>query len=169
MSELNYEQDLKISVDDLDLECKEQSELMFKYSEHAANTEKDRDNKKANLEYIHAQLDKEIREDPDKYNLGKITEGKVDAAIKRQKKYQEAEKAYIEAKFEASVAKGAVQSFSDRKTQLSNLVELYKGQYFAGPSVPRDISAKWKERQELKQKQVNKSIKQNSNGRRKQD
>lgn len=156
--DLNYEEDLKISVNDLDLDCKEQPELMMKYSEYVAKMEKERDQAKAVLEYIEAELDKDVRNNPEKYDLEKLNESKVAAAIKRQKKYKDAEEVYINAKFEAQVAKGTVTAFNDRKTQLSNLVELYKGQYFAGPSVPRDLQKKWQERQQIQQKKTNKEV-----------
>lgn len=155
-----YLEDVRISTSDLDLDCKEQPELMLKYTKIAAEKEKIRDEKKEAMEHEYVSLDKEIRENPEEYGLEKITDKSVDNAIKRQDEYRDTMQEYIDASHEAKVAKGTVEAMQNRKNMLQELVQLYGQQYFAGPSTPRDFEGKWKERQALKKDRQKEIVKQ---------
>jgi len=154
MKELNYASDLKIDEDALDLELLEQASLFMRYAKNYAETRRVLDEEKQRLDIVKADIDKQIREHPEKFKVEKITEGAIQSAILTEGTYNIAYKKYLDAKFESDMASNAVQAFSQRKDALENLVRLYIANYFAGPSVPRDLS---KER-ELKQKQSNAGI-----------
>ncbi len=141
MSELNYEQDIKIDADSLDTEWLEQAELMRKYGKHLARTERDMDNAKERLEAGKARIEMDIRNNPEKYDLSKVTEGAISSTIALQDDYRELIKKYNEAKYEYGVAYAAVQAMHQRKKALENLVQLLNMSYFAGPKAPRDLSA----------------------------
>jgi hypothetical protein len=138
---MNYELDVKINEDALDIECLEQPNLMRKYSIHLEKMILKRDQQKELLDLIKADLDLDIRTNPDKY-VGdiKVTESVVAGAILRDKKYQKANQDYLEAKYEAGVAKGVIEAIYARKSMLEILVKLHGQNYFAGPSVPRDLT-----------------------------
>lgn len=159
---MNYEQDINIDEESLDIEWLEQPKLMLQYSKHCADCERKRDEAKEALELIQAELDNKIRQEPEKYNIEKVTEGTVKACILQRKAYKDANKAYLDAKYEFNIAKGAVEAFEQRKVALENLVRLHGQSYFAGPSVPRDIT--W-ERDE-RQKKMNAEMGKRLNGRR---
>lgn len=140
---MDYDKDIRIDETALDVEWLEQPMLMRKYGQYQAETRQAMSLAKERLEYIKAKLDREIRSDPDAYGLPKTTEGAISGAITLHEDYQDAMKDYIDAQYENDVAIAAVKAFEQRKTSLENLVRLYGQQYFAGPSVPRDLSQEW--------------------------
>jgi len=154
---MEYEKDLRIDEEALDLEWLDQPSLMMKYTRLQARLQKEEDEVKERLELVTADLDKDIRENPDNYGLGdipKITEAVVKGAVLNSKKYKDANAEYLEARFENNIAKGAVRSVDQRKTSLENLVKLHGQQYFAGPRVPRDIT----EERQMRQKRADETV-----------
>ena len=138
---MNYKEKIQIDEDALDLEWLEQPEKMLEVSSNAAECKREMDEAKDNLDLTKADLDYNIRSNPEKYvDEGiKLTEPVVAATILKQEEYQEASAAYLKAKYEYDVARGAVDAFEQRKSALENLVKLHGQQYFAGPRVPRNI------------------------------
>jgi len=157
--ELNYEKDINIDETSLDVEWLEQSSLTAKYARIQADAEREYEKAKERLEVLKAELDLEIRANPKEYineEITKTTEAVISNAIIQQKSYREASDEVIEKKHEFNIAKGAVKSIDSKKTALENLVKLHGQQYFAGPSVPRDLSKEWENKQ--KQEQSNKKV-----------
>ena len=152
---MKYEDDMWIDESALDLECKDQPELMMKYSKIQAELQRDEEEKKEALDLIKAQLDKKIRSDPDSYDIDKITEGAILATILTDDSYRTASQALIDARFENNVAKGAVRACDHRKSMLETLVKLHGQQYFAGPKVPRDIAKEADKRKKQKETEGN--------------
>ena len=152
--ELNYEEDVRIDEQALELEWLSQAQLFMKYARHAANMRKEVDLAKENLEVTKAEVDKEIRQNPEKFKIEKVTDASVTANVLTYPDYKEANQNYINAKYELDMAQAAVSAMNQRKDALENLVKLHGQQYFAGPKVPRDI--KW-EREE-KEKRTNAGI-----------
>ena len=165
--DLDYAADVTIDTDALDVEWLRQPQLMLKYCRHAASMANLVDITKERLDVVRAQLDKDIRSDPGKYGIEKLTEGaiqnalilvgQIDSATEEGEElqstlrpYQEASSAYIQAKYESDMAKAAVRAIDQKKDALENLVRLHGQQYFAGPSVPRDLSKEWEERERSK-------------------
>ncbi len=138
---MDYEKDVHINENDLDLECLEQPNLMRKYSQHLEFMKKERDRIKEKVDLVRAQLDKDIRSNPEEYDIAKITETVVSSAILMDPYYKKASEEYLDAKYEAGVAQGVVSAIDARKTMLELLVKLHGQNYFAGPRVPRDLSA----------------------------
>jgi hypothetical protein len=137
---MNYEIDITIDEGALDVEWLEQPRLMLKYARNAAEARKALDEAKEKLDFVKADLDRKIRTDPEDYGLMKVTEPTVAAAIFTCDEYKEANKDYIQAKFDADIAQGATFAFNARKDALENLVRLHGQQYFAGPKIPRDLA-----------------------------
>lgn len=137
---MDYDVDIRIDETALDVEWLEQPSLMMKYARNAAEARKTLDEAKEALDVVKAQLDKAIREKPDKYNIDKITESVVSNTILLEPKYQVSNKKVLEAKYELDMAQAAVRAFDARKDALENLRSLLGMQYFAGPREPRDIS-----------------------------
>lgn len=160
---MDYSADVRIDESALEQEWLDQPELMLKYTKIAAEARKDLDNAEEALSLVKAELDKKIRANPSKFGLEKITEPVVVATILTQDKYKTAIKEVVDARFEKNVADGAVKAFEQRKTALENLVKLHGQSYFAGPSIPRDITEERK-RQQNKEKaneKVGKGMKRN--------
>jgi hypothetical protein len=156
---MNYENDIRIDETALDVEWLGQAELTYKYCRHVAEMEKLMDKSKEALDLTKAELDRDVRSRPEKYKLGdvKITEAVVTSTILQSDKYKEAYDNYLETKFEYGVAKGAEKAFQDRKKALENLVILHGQQYFAGPSMPRNLTSE-RTKKKAEDKQLNVKI-----------
>jgi len=135
---MDYENDIKIDDQMLDVEWLEQPEKMMKYCTLAAEARRDLDLAKEAVELIRATLDSAIRKDPQKFGIEKITEAAIGGIIIRQDQYITANNTLLLAKYEADIASSAVKAFEQRKDALENLVRLHGQSYFAGPRVPHD-------------------------------
>jgi hypothetical protein len=144
---MDYEKDIEIDESAIDLGCFEQPRLMLKVTRLEAELEKAEDEAKERQNLIKADIDKEIRSDPEKFGIEKITEAAVTSAILSDKRYKQASTEYINAKFESKCATGAVKSFEHRKNMLETLAKLHGQSYFAGPAIPHDLSKFRQERQ----------------------
>ena len=151
MKELNYENDTTIDPDSLDIEWLEQPKLMVAYAQHSARTRQQMEHGKERLDIVRAELDKEIRSEPNKFGIEKVTEGAINSTITTNEKFQEAQEEYRQAQYEFNMAQGAARAIDGKKDALENLVRLHGQQYFAGPQVPRDLSHEWKQKQEQRQ------------------
>ena len=147
---MNYEQDMTIDPDSLDVEWIEQPRLMLQYSRHAAKTRLEVERKKEELDIVRAGLDMKIRVDPEKYDIVKLTESVVSSTIITQKEYMVANEEFLLLQYESNMVQGAVRALEGKKTALENLVKLHGQQYFAGPSVPRDLSKEWAQHERQK-------------------
>lgn len=137
---MNYEADIRIDDGALDLEWLEQPSLMMKYTRLLADAEKELDLAKEELDLVKSDIDKDIRLNPDKYDLSKVTDAAVLAAISTQTGFKRVSKRVVDARYEVNVLKGAVKAFEQRKDALENLGRLLALNYFAGPKIPRDLS-----------------------------
>ncbi|MFA5298361.1 MAG: hypothetical protein WC389_09175 [Lutibacter sp.] len=151
---MNYERDIRIDEQALDIEWLDQAELAIKYGQYwnACKEELTRADEKVKL--ITAQLVLKINKDPEKY-LGKDikpTDAKIDAAVKSHPELIKAKEEWITALSkvnEAEIVKNEI-CFT-RKAALENLVVLYGQNYFAGPNMKRNI----KEEREKRMKEAN--------------
>lgn len=154
---MNYEQDITIDEAALDVEWTIQPNLMMKYARHAANMRLEMDKAKEALELVKAEIDKDIRLHPEKYEIEKITDKVVENTIPMQSRYKGASNDYIQAKFESDLAYSVVKAIDARKDALENLVRLHGQQYFAGPKIPRNLHDEVEKKKE-KQREINQSI-----------
>jgi hypothetical protein len=153
---MNYEQDMEIDSSLLDVECVDHSMLVIKYARIAADADLEMDNAKERLDLVKAELDNKIRTNPDKFKIEKITESVVSNTILMQEDYKTAMAEFLQAKHEAKIVSGATRAVDHRKSMLESLVKLHGQSYFAGPSIPHDLSFEWRKKQE--QRNVDSSI-----------
>src|ERR1035437_4154573 len=99
---MDYEKDIKIDDSSLDIEFAEQATLFMKYSRNVSEMERLKDLAKEKLDFIKAQLDRDIRLKPSYFEVDKITDKVVENTILLQEEYKIASTAYIQAKFEWS-------------------------------------------------------------------
>lgn len=137
---MSYESDMHIDENALEVELLEQSSLMAKYSYMLAEAKRDRDLAKEALDLKKAEINLDIRDNPQDYKLEKITVDAVEACILMEDEYQAAQKELNEMNFEVNVLQGVINAIDHRKSALENLVKLYGQNYFAGPAIPHDIS-----------------------------
>jgi hypothetical protein len=144
-TEFDFKADVEIDPHALDVEWLRQASLYQKYAGEAAKARDRRDRTKDYLEIVRAEIDSQIRKDPEKWGIAKITEGAISAIITQSAKYISANEEYFRTKLETDLLQSAVISLDQKKSALENLVKLMGQGYFAGPSVPRDLNAEWTE------------------------
>lgn len=140
MDKINYEEDTLIEPSALDLEWLKQADLMRKYAKHSAEMDKLVDEKKEKLDVEQARIEMDIRSNPEKYGISKLTEGAIQSTMLLQPELQKIRQEFIDAKYESRIAIAAVRAIDQRKTALENLVRLLGVSYFAGPMTPRDLT-----------------------------
>lgn len=141
----------------LDEEWMNQPKLYFRYSAELTKAREEWDllrNQlevaKSELDDVMAELDLQIRNDPDGFGLtGKVTEASIKNTILLQEAYKTAKKEcegiqtkIIQAKSSIGVLEGFVEALSQRKTALENLVRLHGQNYFSTPRVSDDEDGK---------------------------
>lgn len=137
---MSYEDDMYIDENALDVEFLDQPAKVVKYARLLAEARRDKDLAKEALDLTKAEINLDIRDNPEKYGLTKITVDAVEACILMEKRYEEAVKEYNDANYEVNVLQGVVNALEHRKSALENLVKLYGQQYFAGPKIPHDLT-----------------------------
>lgn len=117
---------------ELDTEWMQQPKLMFRWSRKLANAEQTLDECKAQFDITCAELDRDIRSDPEHY-LGKIrfSEGALTAAMKLQDEYTAAREEVQAAQHRVKVLKAVVSALDHRKAALENRVRLHGQGYFS--------------------------------------
>jgi len=138
MSELNYQRDLQIEVDALDLEWIRHSHKYMLYSEAAARANDIVRKRKNDLEITDAKLDQEIRVASEGEGK-KMTADAIKAAILADDRHIKALIEYNDSLYQAELCTSAVKSMDHKKVALQSLVQLWAGSYFAGPKTPRNI------------------------------
>lgn len=151
---MDYKKDVSIDESALDIEWLEQPSLMMKYGIHRADLQLAVERAKERIEIVKAELDKEIRADPDLFEIPKVSESAITNTILLQSEYQEAKGTYLNLKHELDYAWAASNAIDSKKSALENLVKLHGQQYFAGPKMPRELR---KER-EIKQEDANRGV-----------
>ena len=154
---MDYERDMFIDDSALDVEWLEQSMLMMRYSTYEADKEREKDLAKEALDLVKADLDRNIRENPDKYGIAKPTETAISNTIISQEEYKEAYHKFLDIQYEYNIAKSATRAVAQRKDALENLVRLHGQQYFAGPRVPRNLHEEVEKRKNI-QKRIRKYV-----------
>lgn len=149
---MDYEADIRIDETALDVECLEQPRMFLRYSKHSAECRKAMDLAKEAADVIKAEVDNDIRANPDQYDLPKVTEASVTNAVLVDKDYRKAQKKFFAARYEYEMSLAIVRAFEQRKSALEYLVKLHGMSYFAGPKVPRDISKEYDNREEYGQR-----------------
>lgn len=136
--------DPTIDIGALDTEWLEQPKLYHKWAGKLAEARLREDEAKQRLELIKANLDKQIREDPDGFELLKITEASVAATILKQPEHKKAQKAVNQCRYITNMVQAAVSTLDHRRRALENLVMLHGRDYFSKPTVPEGEAENFK-------------------------
>jgi hypothetical protein len=147
----DYEKDLEIDPESLDLEWLRHSNIFMKYSEQKADAKRELDRANEKVKTIRSELILEARKGGEELIGVKPTDSIVEAWYRVQDKYIDVITEKIEAEFSYNILDGAVYAFQNRKTALENLVKLMIAGYFAGPVEPKDLSRGEVEKKVIKQ------------------
>lgn len=135
---INYRADLKIDRYNLEEELIRQPQLYMQWAIKSANATIEKEEAKNKLEVVKADIDKEIRSDPERYGFpdGKATEAGVKLQIAKHKRVKRYTKLYLEALRDEKILAEAKTAFHHRKKMLESLVSLNVQLHFAEPRVP---------------------------------
>ncbi len=136
MNKSEFEKDLEIDIENLDVEVCLQPELYFKYASLAKEAREDFDLAKMKLGVIEAELAQKVRLKPADFGVVKVTDASVREAIAVNPQHRVVYKAMIQARYKADLVNEAQNSMEQRKRMLEMLVQLFGREYFAGPSMP---------------------------------
>ena len=124
---------LDIELNRLDDECRQQPSRYMEAAEGLAKARRTLEKAKAWLDVTRAEIDKEIRENPEKFGITKMTETVITNAILLDPRYDKEVQYIIECKHEVDVHLATVTALDHRKKSLENLVFLHGQSYFASP------------------------------------
>jgi hypothetical protein len=82
---------------------------------------------------VEAEVEMDVRESPEDYNLTKVTDASVKAAVLTSDRYKKTQKGLNDAQYRVNVLWAAVNSIDDRRKALEKLVDLWQGSYFGEP------------------------------------
>jgi len=139
----NYELDVAIDPEALDVEWVRQAETFMRWGKLAADARRRADAVKEELDVLEAKLGLAIRSDPAKYGLEKVTEASVQAVMLTDSTRMTLSQELADARYKLDILTTAVRALDQKKAALENLVRLQGQSYFAGPTAPRDIGAEW--------------------------
>lgn len=115
----------------LDKECIRQPRLYLQAATIAAEKRLLADQLKNAMEVIEAEVQMRIRSKPEKYNIEKITEAAISAAVLQHEKFKAAQNEYLLAKHQENLASALVGALDQKKRALTLLVNLHGTSYFA--------------------------------------
>lgn len=147
MDEEKLAKDRTIDPEQLDVECVRQADVFFQWAEQAIVAKEVLERLELELETVDAMLQLDVRADPKKYNLETTTEAAIKAAVRTTRKYQELSERVIKQKRRCALLDKAVAAMDQKKKMLELLTTLHGQQYFAGPSVPRNLVDAWQQHQ----------------------
>jgi hypothetical protein len=130
-----FEKDLEIDKFSLDAECLDQPRKFMKWSADYADSLAERDRADQKLEVTKAQVEQEVRKNPELYGLDKVTEASIKAAVTISREVDVAFEEWVEAKHRVGIMMAAREALEQRKNMLENLVKLFLSGYWSDPKV----------------------------------
>jgi hypothetical protein len=127
------EKDLLVDLGRLDEEWCDQPSLFGRYALKVADARRRMDEAKSELDVVKAELDKQIRSEPEAFGLGKVTESAITALVPLQPEYDDANRKLIDARHELEVMQAMTSALDHKKAALSKLVDLFLADYFSKP------------------------------------
>lgn len=149
---LNYEEDIKIDESALDIEWLEQAALSLKYGRHLSNLKSIQRQLEEKKKTTRSELVLKVNKNAE-ILIGKKSPnaGDIEAFYRNDPGYKAVIEKLNVAIEEAEFADIAYQQISwTRKAALENLVKLNGQQYFAGPSMPRDLTKEVENKERIK-------------------
>ncbi len=123
----------KINETELDRDLADQSGMHYDVGVAKADTEEAVAIAKSEVDLVKAELELEIRTEPEKFNIAKPTEATIAATVLVQPRYRKALKNLIDAQHEDSVVRAALSASDHKKSMLGKYVDLYLSNYGSEP------------------------------------
>jgi len=153
MIKLDFQKDVAVDPDILDILWVKQPSLYMHYSEESARANDLVRRKKHELEVLDAKLDQKIRIRMEGEGK-KTTEAGVKSMVIQDEERLKFLIEYNDAQYDADLYSSAVKAMEMKKVALQALVSLWAGSYFAGPSVPRNLGKEMRIQEEGTKKET---------------
>lgn len=124
---------LKIDSLALDEEWLNQAPLFFFWAEKASEARAEADKQRFILDKVQARLSSEIRKNPSKFGLDKVTESAIQQQIILEDEFEEQSLLVIDARKEAEDLSKFVAALEQRRKALENLCFLQNQGYYGQP------------------------------------
>ena len=156
---IDYDRDMYIDETALDVESCDQASLAMKYIRHYARCRKALTLADEKVKIVRSELIMEANADPEGC-CGKKSPNAADieAYYRNHVRHKAAKTEWVEAQYECDMAEGAKNEICfTRKAMLENMTVLFGQKYFAGPSVPRNLTEE-RDARRAKDKKVNSGV-----------
>lgn len=164
--------DISVDPDELDVLWLDQPNTYYKYADPLSEAMSERNRlkrlakrRKDELETVKARVNFEIRQNPEEYDLPKVTDVTVAAAVLLTEDYREAYERYMEAEEAADQAQyvvnkldAAVGAVSEKKSALEQLARLAGMGYYSTPNEPKDLGQKYREKVERESAEAKRKV-----------
>ncbi len=128
----------------LDKAWNEQAKLYWHYAKLLADAREAWEQSKRDRDLVYAELGKDIRLHPSKYDLAKTSEESIKQTITICKNYQESERNVIKAKHQVDILVAFVEAIDQRKRGLESKTTLWVHEYWAECTPPKGEEAREK-------------------------
>lgn len=122
----------------LHLEWERQPKLYREAADKLADADSEVDRLKGMMELAAAEIEMEVRENPQGFGMKKATEASVEKAVIMDQRFQRAQSAFLGAKAKARHLRAEVMYLDQRKTAIEYLSKLRLAAYFADPRISGD-------------------------------
>jgi len=151
---MNYQEDIEINKDMLDVEWGKQSSLYLKYSKEYANALYQKEKAKESLDVTSAKVFLEIKTSYEEYGLEKQPSDKMtNEVLLLDERVQTAKNILLEKSYEVNILLSAKNAFEHKKTALEMLSKLYLSGYWSTPQISS-------EHKDKKEKELRKTLEQ---------
>lgn len=136
---MGYKSDLEVDSSDLVRCWSEQPLLLMKYGEFHANAVLQRDRLKEKIKLKRAELSRDIRRNPGKHGMDKVTEGAIEVEIDLNSEIQGLQDELLEKERAVNVMSTAKVAFEHRRKALEGETSLHLTGYFSEVRLPKRI------------------------------
>ena len=142
--ELLNDGEIRASIDPLrlDKEWLDQPQMYINQADRTARAQLKYDEAASDLKRTKAELDRDIRDNPAKFGINKLTEAIVEQTIYAQPEYHAADSAVNSMRFNLNLENGRLEGLQQKKRALTMLVELWVREYYsdAGQKTPTSMT-----------------------------
>ena len=124
-----------IDIYSLHVACAEQAEMFMEVSDLTSDYDDSYRRDKLGLDLARSEAEREIRAEPEKFQIEKITESAVKAAVILHPKVTAARDDLLDAQQAADVAKLTLETLRERRQMLKAEVDLFTSHYFEAKGV----------------------------------
>ena len=117
----------------LDQEWDRHPKVVRKYGQLLSDLQNEKETVEYRLKVLEAELDLQIRDDPDKFKLMKITETSIKNKITTMPEHKALSKALLEANHNYNTIKSIMVALEHKKAAIAGRVSLWIAQYYSEP------------------------------------